>query len=112
MQNNIAEHFKLDEVQVKNLLNDYEYQPESITIKTISKNSAGSIVLFILDKEQGLIEHAASSKALAFVLEGEINFTISEQEYKLKKGDIITLPAKVPHSLIAIEKAKMLLAIF
>jgi len=111
MQNIITEQLNLDKGLVKNLLNDYEYQSESITIKTISKNSAGSIVLFILDKEQGLIEHAASSKALAYLLEGEINFTISGQEYKLKKGDILTLPAKVPHSLIASEKAKMLLVI-
>lgn len=102
---------KPDKVLVKNLLNDYDYQPESITIKTVLKNPAGSVVLFILDKEQGLIEHAASSEALVCILEGEIDFTISNQNYKLKAGNTLKLPARIPHSLLAVERTKMLLII-
>ena len=96
---------------IKNLKNDYEYQADSITIKTVLKNSNRSIALFILDKEQGLIEHAAMSEALVYILDGEIDFTVSNQNYKLKEGNVLKLPAKIPHSLISIKKSKMLLII-
>ncbi len=111
MKEDLNNSEKLDKIVIKNLKKDYEYQSESITIKTVLKNSNGSIALFILDKEQGLIEHAASSEALVYILEGEIDFMISNHNYKLKEGNVLRLPAKIPHSLISVERTKMLLII-
>jgi quercetin dioxygenase-like cupin family protein len=102
---------KTNKIFVKNLKRDYEYQSESILIKTISKGSTGSIVLFILDKDQGLIEHSASSDAIVYVLEGRIEFSISGQNYCLSEGNVLRLPAEIPHSFTASEKSKMLLII-
>ena len=110
-----AELNKIEErgkIFIKNLKNEFEYQPESIVIKTILRDQPGSIALFIIDKDQGLIEHAASSDAFVYILEGEIDFMISKQNYKLSEGNFLKLPAKIPHSLIAVEKSKMLLIIF
>lgn len=99
-------------VLFRNLKNDFEYQPESVTIKTIFKSEKGSAALFLIDKEQGLIEHAAASDALVYILEGEIDFIVSGKKYNLKEGDVLGLPAKIPHSLAAVEKTKMLLTVF
>lgn len=99
-------------ILLKNLKNDFDYQTESVTIKTIFRAANGSTALFIIDKEQGLIEHAATSDALVYILEGEIDFTVSQKKYNLKEGNVLSLPAKIPHSLIAVEKTKMLLTIF
>ncbi len=96
---------------VKNLKNDFSFQQDSTIIKMILRKSQGNIVLFAFDKDQGLIEHAASSDALVFIIEGEIEFTISNVKYILKEGDTLTLPAKAPHSLFAIKQTKMLLVI-
>lgn len=112
MEETLIEKEKPGKIFIKSLKNDYGYEPESILIKTIFREQTGSIALFILDKEQGLIEHAASSDALVYVLEGDIEFTIAKQNYMLKEGEFLKLPAGIPHSLSAIVKAKMLLIIF
>ena len=112
MKKNLSEIENPGKICIKNLKNDYEYQTDSIIIKTILKDSTGSIALFIIDTNQGLIEHAASSDAFVYILEGEIQFTISKQIYNVREGNVLKLPADIPHSLLAIEKAKMLLIIF
>jgi len=111
MNDNTQQIETSENIPVKNLNVDLKYQPDSTIIKMILNKSNGNIVLFAFDKDQGLIEHAASSDALVYVIEGKINFTISGEEYLLKEGDTITLPAKIPHSLFAVEQTKMLLII-
>jgi len=101
----------LTNISINNYKNGIEFQPDSTIIKMVLKKSNGNVVLFAFDKEQGLIEHSASSDALVFIIEGEIEFTISNERYILKEGDTITLPAKIPHSLCAIKQTKMLLVV-
>ncbi len=111
MGDNIQQLETSERISVKNLKEDLKYQIDSTIIKMILKKSNGNIVLFAFDKDQGLIEHAASSDALVFIIEGEIEFTISGEKYLLKEGDTLTLPAKAPHSLFALNQTKMLLVI-
>jgi quercetin dioxygenase-like cupin family protein len=101
----------IENLPVKNIKEGIEFQSDSTIIKMILKKNNGNIVLFAFDKEQGLIEHAASSDALVFIIEGEIEFTISNGKYLLKEGDTLTLPSKIPHSLFAIKQTKMLLVV-
>ena len=101
----------LEKIEVKNFINDINYQPDSTIIKMVLKKSNGNVVLFTFDKDQGLIEHSASSEALVYIIEGEIESTIAGENYLLKEGDKLTLPAKIPHSLFALKQTKMLLVI-
>jgi|YelNatPaOPRAMG01_1025707.scaffolds.fasta_scaffold27750_2 quercetin dioxygenase-like cupin family protein len=111
MNDNIQQIETSENILVKNLKDDLKYQPDSTIIKMILNKSNGNIVLFAFDKDQGLIEHAASSDALVYIIEGEIKFIISGEEYNLKEGDTLMLPAKIPHSLFAIKQTKMFLVI-
>ena len=111
MNENIQHTETIEKIDINNFKNNIKYQPDSTIIKMILKKSNGNIVLFAFDKDQGLIEHSASSDAVVYIIEGEINFTISGKNYLLKEGDTITLPAKIPHSLFAVEQTKMLLII-
>ncbi len=97
--------------EVKNFKDGIKYQSDSTIIKMILKKEEGNIVLFAFDKEQGLIEHSASSDAFIFIIEGGIVFTISGENYKLIEGDTLTLPANIPHSLFALKPTKMLLIV-
>ncbi len=91
-------------------LKDYiQYSPESIVSKTLKENKAGTITLFAFDAGQGLSEHSAPFDAVVHVLEGEGRFTISGEEHDLKAGQLIIMPASVPHSVKATKKFKMLL---
>lgn len=101
-----------DKIFIKNLKNDFEYQDESVLIKTILKEPGANIVLFLIDKGQGLMEHAASSDAIVYVVEGEIEFNVTDRGYDLTEGNILKLHAGAAHSFIAVKRSKMLLILF
>jgi quercetin dioxygenase-like cupin family protein len=108
----INKTLKSNKIFIKNFKRDFEYQEEAILIKTILKEQHANIVLFIIDKGQGLMEHAASTDAVVYVIEGELEFTVADQCYNLTEGNILKLPADAPHSFIAVEKTKMILLLF
>ncbi len=95
--------------KVYNLKESVEYASGSVVSKIVEKNDAGNITLFAFDKEQLLSEHTAPFDALVQVLEGKSIVTLNKMEYELKEGDIIIMPANVPHAVIAKEKFKMIL---
>ena len=86
-----------------------DYSPESIVSKTLVDRKAGTITLFAFDRGQGLSEHVAPYDAVVEILDGEALITIAGKELKAKSGDMVIMPANVPHALKAERKFKMLL---
>jgi len=85
------------------------YAPGGIVSKQLLKNDSGNITLFSFDKEQGLSEHTAPFDAFVQILDGEVAVYIDGTLHKLTAGEIIVMPANVPHALHATERFKMLL---
>ncbi|QZE12767.1 cupin domain-containing protein [Halosquirtibacter laminarini] len=54
-------------------------------------------------KGQVMAEHTAPGAIIVMVYRGEILFGIGEEKHTLKEGDMISLDAKVPHDLLALE---------
>ena len=91
-------------------LKDYiEYGQGSVVSKTLKENKAGTMTLFAFDGGQGLSEHSAPFDAVVLVIEGEGRFTIGGVEHNLEAGQLIIMPANVPHAVKAVRKFKMLL---
>ncbi|MHC4122146.1 MAG: cupin domain-containing protein, partial [Planctomycetota bacterium] len=86
-----------------------EYATDSIVSKTILDKSAGTITLFAFDKGQKLSEHTAPYDAVVQVLDGLAKLTIGGEDIKVVAGEIIIMPANVPHAVAAEENFKMLL---
>ncbi|MBV6392288.1 MAG: hypothetical protein KPEEDBHJ_01510 [Anaerolineales bacterium] len=95
--------------QVLHIAEMVNYQEGSVVSRQITKADAGNVTLFAFDKDQGLSEHTAPFDALAHIVEGEAEITISGAPHQLKAGDAIVMPANEPHALKAIQKFKMLL---
>jgi quercetin dioxygenase-like cupin family protein len=95
--------------QVLNLIDMAGYQDASVVSRQITKTDGGNITLFAFDQDQGLSEHTAPFDALAHVLDGEAQVTISGRRFDLKAGEAIIMPANEPHALFAVRKFKMLL---
>jgi quercetin dioxygenase-like cupin family protein len=93
-------------VRVADLVN---YQDGSVVSRTIVKRATGTVTLFAFDEGEGLSEHTAAFDALAHVLEGEAEITISGQALRVAAGAAVLMPANQPHSLKAPVKFKMLL---
>jgi len=85
------------------------YAVDSIVSKTILDKPAGTITLFAFDRGQKLSEHTAPYDAVIQVVDGAARLTIGGKDMKVSVGDIIIMPANVPHAAIAEEKFKMLL---
>ena len=86
-----------------------DYAADSIVSKTILDKSAGTITLFAFDRGQKLSEHTAGYDAVVQVIDGSAQLTIGGQGVRVSVGDIIIMPANVPHAVAAEEKFKMLL---
>lgn len=85
------------------------YQEGSVVSREILKKPTGNVTLFAFDEGQGLSEHTAPFDALAQVLEGEAEISISGQPHRVTAGEIILMPAGQPHALKAIQRFKMIL---
>jgi len=86
-----------------------EYSADSIVSKTILDKPVGTITLFAFDKSQKLSEHTAPYDAVIHVLDGQARITIGGKDQNVSDGQIIIMPANVPHAVNAEEKFKMLL---
>lgn len=80
-----------------------------IVSKQILKNSSGNITLFAFDKGQGLSEHTAPFDAMVEVIEGRVDVTIGGKTHDLGPGEVVIMPANIPHALTAAQPFKMLL---
>jgi len=80
-----------------------------IVSKQFLKNKGGNITFFAFDKGQGLSEHTAPFDALVQVIEGEAEVSIDRQKYIVHEGEMILMPANLPHALQARQSFKMCL---
>lgn len=86
-----------------------EYVDGSIVSRTLTDKKTGTITLFAFAQGQGLSEHSAPFDAFVQVVEGELELTIGGREVRANAGEIVIMPADVPHALRAARPSKMLL---
>jgi quercetin dioxygenase-like cupin family protein len=85
------------------------YQPGSIVSRRIIHRETGNITLFAFDQGQELTEHTSPFNALLYIVDGEAEISIARSPRGVKTGEIILLPATIPHAVKAIRPFKMLL---
>lgn len=89
-----------------------EYQDGSVVSRVLLRNEGGVMTLFAFAEGEGLTEHSTPHDATVQLLEGRLRLTIGEEEHLLVAGDILHLPAAVPHALHEGGPFKMLLTLF
>jgi quercetin dioxygenase-like cupin family protein len=97
------------EIKASNLADLVNYQEQSVVSKTLIKKETGTVTLFAFDQGQGLSEHTAPFDAFVYVLDGEVEITISGNPLILKEGEMIIMLANEPHALKAVKRFKMML---
>ena len=91
------------------LADSIEYSTDSVISRTLIENKAGTITLFAFDAGQVLSEHSAPFDAVVQVLDGETELTIGGKKLNATSGQMVVMPANVPHAVQARQKFKMLL---
>jgi len=85
------------------------YQEGSVVSRTIIHKKAGTVTFFAFDEGQGLSEHTTPFDALVYLLDGEAEIVISGAHVRLKKDEMVLMPANEPHSVRAVRRFKMIL---
>jgi|SRR5208337_4145892 len=85
------------------------YQDGSVVSRMLVYKKTGTITLFAFDAGEGLSEHTAPYDAIASIIDGEAEITIDKTAYDLHMGQMIIMPAKIPHAVQAKKRFKMLL---
>jgi len=86
-----------------------DYAGGSVVSKTLLDKKAGTLTLFSFDEGQGLSEHTAPYDATVLIVDGEATLVIGGKPVKAKTGELVIMPAGVPHSVRAEQRFKMLL---
>jgi quercetin dioxygenase-like cupin family protein len=85
------------------------YQEGAVVSRMLVYKPEGTITLFAFDAGEGLSEHTAPFDAIATIIEGEAEVTVAGKEFHLLTGQMIIMPANVPHAVTAKQRFKMVL---
>jgi quercetin dioxygenase-like cupin family protein len=91
------------------LIDLVDVAPGAIVSRVLAKSEGGNVTLFAFDQGQGLSEHTAPFDALVQVVDGSLDLTIGGTEVRVGGGEIVRMPADVPHALNATEPSRMVL---
>ena len=100
---------RLSPAQAYNVAELTDYAEGAVVSRTLADSESGTVTLFAFDAGQGLSEHTAPFDALVHVVDGTVELTIGGAAATASAGEIVLMPANVPHALKAIEPFKMLL---
>ncbi|MEW9093764.1 MAG: cupin domain-containing protein [Clostridiaceae bacterium] len=109
MNNNLIKNIEFS--RVLNMENLVEYGEGKVISRTLSQGKASSVTLFAFDKNEEISSHSSSGDAMVHILDGEAQITVGDENFNVKKGEVIVMPSGVPHALLATEKFKMLLIV-
>lgn len=93
------------------LNNLVDYQEGRVVSRTLAQTPSLSLTIFAFDREEGLSSHTAAGDAFVQVLDGEARITVGDKEVTVKQGEVVVMPAGIPHALHASERFKMLLVV-
>lgn len=94
---------------VHSLKSTVEVAVGAIVSRTLVRSEGGNLTVFAFDGGQSLAEHSAPFDAFVHLLEGELVVIIDGTEYALTPGEVIVMPADVPHAVRAPKPAKWVL---
>ena len=91
------------------LVDIIDYADGSIVSKTLIDKPVGTITFFAFDRGQKLSEHTTPYDAVVQIIDGSADITINGKIKTVSAGQLIIMPANIPHAVAAKEKFKMML---
>jgi quercetin dioxygenase-like cupin family protein len=95
-----------------NIINELQVATGAIVSKTLLKGSGGNSSIFAIDAGQQISEHAAPFDVVVVAFDGEIDFSVSGEAFKLSAGQWLVVPANAPHGLFCQKAARIMITMF
>lgn len=92
-----------------NLADLVEYKEGQVVSQTFVQNPHVSMTLFAFSAGEGISTHSAPGDAMVYILDGEAEITIGDETVTASTGQVVIMPANIPHGLEARKNFKMLL---
>ena len=86
-----------------------KYQRGAVVSREVLRKPAGTVTLFAFGQGQALSEHTAPFDALVIGVDGRADISIAGKVHPVGKGEMIVMPAGIPHALKAVTRFKMIL---
>lgn len=101
----------IEHEKVLPLAGEISVQRGQIVSKTLAQNEAVSLTLFAFAQGEEISTHDSTGDAMVHVLEGTGRFTVGGKKHICKAGDVLIMPAKIPHAVYAVEDFKWILTV-
>ncbi|MFZ5570078.1 MAG: cupin domain-containing protein [Thermodesulfobacteriota bacterium] len=88
-----------------------DYAEGRVVSRTFAQQPSVGITLFAFDQGESVSTHTAPGDAMVQVLDGEALVNVDGKEMTVVKGQVVVMPANVPHSVTAVKRFKMLLTV-
>jgi len=95
--------------QAESLAGLIALQPHGIASRVIARSLGGNVTLFAIDAGEGLSEHTTPFDALAVMLDGRLRITVGGVAVVVAAGQVVRMPANIPHALHAEAPSRMML---
>ncbi len=89
-------------------LKDIEFF-DGINKKLVFDNEQSSLTLISFKAGMERALHCDEKDEVAQIIDGVADITVGNDTYRLKSGEMIVMPAKIPHGLKAVDDTVMLL---
>jgi quercetin dioxygenase-like cupin family protein len=99
----------LNPAKAENLTDLVSVAEGAIVSRVLGRSAGGSVTLFAFAAGQELSEHTAPFDALVQVVEGRLELRIGGKDVVASEGEIVLMPADIPHGLRATSDTKMVL---
>jgi quercetin dioxygenase-like cupin family protein len=86
-----------------------DYHTGSIVSRTLLKSPGGSLTMFAFAEGESLSEHTTPHDAVVLVVDGLARITVGGRVHEVSSGELLLMPANVPHAVYAEAPFKMLL---
>ena len=88
-----------------------EVAPGKIVSRTFVQRPEMTITLFSFAAGEGVSTHSAPGDAMLYVLEGQAKVTIGGKPMTVNAGEVVVMPANIPHGVDAEQDFKVLLTV-
>lgn len=88
-----------------------DVEPGKVVSRTFVQRPDLSITLFAFAAGEEVSTHSAPGDAMVYILEGEAELVIGGNPVQAKTGEMVVMPANIPHSVQAKKDFKMLLTV-
>jgi quercetin dioxygenase-like cupin family protein len=88
-----------------------DYREGQVVSRTIAAKPHVNITLFAFDQGEEISAHTSPGDAMVQVLDGSATITIDQETLTAEAGQVVVMPANVPHAVSARSRFKMLLTV-